>query len=67
MEELPLLASFLPEVRESLEGEQITVYCSGRGWASGESRVFVSVATGFTLCCVCGKRIFTSLLKYTFL
>lgn len=66
MEQLPLLASFLPEVRESGR-KAVTVYCVVRGWASGESRVFVPVATGFAVCYVWGRCIFTSLLKYTFL
>lgn len=51
MKELPLLASFLPEVRASLEGKQ-SLCTVQLGWGFWESRLFVPAATGFTVCCV---------------
>lgn len=66
MEQLPLLASLLPEVRENLEGKQaLCTVCKGVGFL-GEQGV---CSSGYRVYCVLwgGRCIFTSLLKCTFL
>lgn len=67
MEQLPLLASFFPRGEGESGRKAGSVYCLVRGWVYWESRVFVPVATQFTVCRVWGRCIFTSLLKCTFL
>lgn len=65
IEELPLLASFLPEVRESLEGKQSLCPVWKGGEFLGERRMFVP--GGYRLYCVlCVRCIITSLLNAPF-
>ena len=66
MEELPLLASFLPEVRESLEGKpSLCTVQQGGGflWRVGVCSQWLQGL----LCVVCVADTFTSLLKYALL
>lgn len=52
MKELPLLASFLPEVRESLEGKQSLCTVWGGGGLLGERGVCSSGCRVYCVLCV---------------